>query len=653
MNRIDFETRSKVDLKKVGAWIYSLHPSTEVLCMAYKVGKKKTLLWLPGEPFPEKALGSSVAHLKLFEAHNKYFEQCIWNNILVKKHGFPMLPIACWRCSAAKCAAYGLPRSLEKAGAAIGAKKQKDKEGHLVMLQVTKPRKPTKNNPSVWFDDESRMKKLYSYCKDDVKSEYSLSNAVPPLTKQELKFWKLDQRINQRGVYCDTPLVIASLGIIETLEKRSTEELHKLTNGQVESIGQLEKILTFCADFDVYLDNMQAETIDRALKGKLPTEARKILSLRQLMSKASTKKFQAMLNRVDPNDSRIRELILYCGAERTSRWSGKGIQIQNFPRGEFKEPSDIEAIIELVMEGDIDSLDMMFGNVTEALASILRSCLTAEPGKTLIAGDFKSIEYIVLCWLANCVWAVNMFKDGGDPYKDLASEIYSVPVKEVNGEQRFIGKQAVLGLGYQMGWERFMNDMEQKYNKTITKEFSKQIIDTYRTKYWIVKQLWNDTEILAIRSVLDQCNVGMGSKPVSWEYTKQSLNCILPSGRKLIYHEPQLKTVKRFGKQKLQLSYMGIAPQSKKWIRIHTYGGKLVENIVQAISRDLLAEAMIRIERAKLPIVLTVHDEIVSEVEPEEADMERYLDLLCVVPGWAKGLPIKAEGWTGNRFRKD
>ena len=652
MIRIDFETRSKVDLKKVGAWIYSLHPSTEVLCMAYKVGKKKTRIWLPGEPFP-KYLDVAFGRMDKIEAHNKFFEQCVWTNIMHPKHDFPKVFNQLWRCSAAKCAAYGLPRKLEKAGAAIGARKQKNMDGHIIMLQVARPRKPTKNNPSIWFDDESRMKKLYKYCIDDVKSEYSLSNAIPNLTKQELKIWKLDQRINQRGVHCDTPLVIASLGIIETLEKQSIKELHKITNGEIETLGQLDKILTFCADHDVYLDNMQAETIEKTLKEELPKPVRAILSLRQLMGKTSTSKFQAMLNRVDPNDSRIRELIRYCGAERTSRWSGNGIQIQNFPRGKFKDPTDVEAIIELVMNGDIDSLELLFESVTEALASILRSCLIASPGKTLIAGDFKSIEFIVLCWVANCVWAVNMFRGGGDPYKDLASEIYSVPVKDVNGEQRFIGKQAVLGLGYQMGWKRFKDDMEQKYNRVITTAFSKQIIDTYRSKYWAVQQLWNNTETLAIQAVLDETTVGMGATPIKWEYTEQSLNCILPSGRKVIYHEPKLKTVQRFGKNKLQLSYMGIHPTSKKWVRIHTYGGKLVENLIQSISRDLLAESMLRIERAKLPIVLTVHDEIVSEVEPEKANLKKYLDLLCVVPSWAKGLPIKAEGWTGNRFRKD
>jgi DNA polymerase len=653
VSRIDFETRSKVNVTQVGAWIYSLHPSTEVLCMAYKVGKKRTRLWVPGDPFPE-ALAEPVAKLWLFEAHNKYFEQCIWNNIMVKKHSFPSLPIKVWRCSAAKAAHYCLPRSLEKAGAAIGAKKQKDMEGHLVMMQCSRPRKPTKNNPSMWFDDKTRLKKVYQYCKDDVESEYSLSTMIPPLPKLELKHWKLDQRINQRGVYCDTELVIAALRIIEILEKRALKRVKELTNGQVETTGQLEEILKYCADHFVFLDNMQAETISRKLKEELPEEVREILELRQLMSKASTKKFQAMLNRVDPTDQRIRELILYYGAERTGRWAGKGIQIQNFPRGEFKDPSDIETIIELVMEGDIESLDMLFGNVTGALSSILRSCLCAEPGKTLIAGDFKSIEFIVLCWLSQCHWAVTMFNRGGDPYKDLASEIYSVPVKDVNSNQRFIGKQAVLGLGYQMGWKKFQADMDQKWNVQITAEFSKQVVETYRKKYWAVKQLWNNIEVLAKRAILDRTSVAMGSVPIKWTYEDDILICTLPNGRNLFYHQPKLKPITTsWDEKKLELSYMAIAPQSKKWVRIKTYGGKLSENCVQAISRDLLAEAMLRIERAKFPIVLTVHDEIVAEVEPEKADMKKYLDLLCVVPKWAEGLPIKAEGWTGERFRKD
>ena len=658
MIRLDFETRSRADLKKVGAWNYSKHPSTEVLCCAFLIenvkGADKIIQWKAGQDWPSGLLDVRIGKLELTEAHNAFFEFCIWQNIMVPRHGWPKLPVKVWRCSAAQAAAFGLPRSLEGASNAAGLSVTKDMDGRRIMLKMSRPRKPTKNDSSEWNENPADFRTLYAYNRTDVETETELSRSIPPLTEDELRYWKLDQRINRRGVYCDRELVLAALTMIDRLERKADTELADLTGGAIESIGQRDKIIEFCADRLVFLPNLTASTVKETLADPdLDSEVEAILSLRQSMAKTSTTKFRAMLDRSDPADGRIRETIRYYGAERTGRWAGMGIQPQNFAQGKFKKQKDVEAIIELVRDGDLDMLELAYGSPMTALSSILRACLCAAPGKTLIAADYKSIEARVLAWVSNTVWAVTMFRRGEDPYKDLAATIYDVDPKEVTREQRDVGKRGVLGLGYQMGAKKFGETCKQ-YGNPITKELANQTVEAYRSKYWAVTEFWKNAETLAKHAVRNKTEIDMGSQiPITWEYSKRRkvLYCILPSGRRLVYHDPKIGESDRFAGRE-QLSYAGINSVSKKWERLHTYGGKLTENIVQAIARDLLAAAMLELERSGFQVVLTVHDEIVAETTPAKADLDRFIEIMCNAPQWADGLPVKADGWIGRRFRK-
>jgi DNA polymerase len=649
---LDFETYSECDLRKHGAWIYAQHPSTEILCMAYKIDDGRTKISKGPEWPNDTQLDYAIGQCMPMEAHNAFFEYCIWRFCAVKKYDWPWVPNKVWNCSAARCAAYGLPRSLEKAAIALGLEKQKDMEGRRIMMKLSKPRKPSKNDPSTRHTDPKDYKKLYSYCVDDVETEYALAQAIPQLSKQERKYWRLDQLINRRGVTIDTESVEGALGIINTLAKENNEKISKLTDGRIKTTGQRDKIIEFCEDEFVFIDDLTADTVKGFLKKDLPENVREILTLRQQSSLASVKKLQRMVDMADKNN-RVHETIRYCGAERTGRWAGSGIQPQNFPRKKFAQ-EDITILMPLLRDQNAGQIQEVFGPAQEIIKSALRPMIIAAPGKVFISADYKSIEARVLAWMTNTIWAIRMFRFGEDPYIDMAAAIYGIPASEIDDKQRFLGKIAILALGYGMGFNRFVQ-MCYDAGIIIGQSIVKKAFNTYREKYWQVKNYWNDIEALVKACIRDKDTIHINHLPAKLkiEYAERTLNIHLPSGRILYYHDPklELKTLKN-GHRTTQITYSGIVTGAH-WKRIHTWGGKLTENIDQAISRDLLANAMLKLEKAGYPVVLTVHDEIVCEVEKKKANLNEFKKIMCDLPAWAKGFPIATdEGWVGERFRK-
>ncbi len=656
---IDFETRSEAPIKKTGAWAYAEHPSTEVMCLAAKRDDAPPVIWIPetflrllpadhGLPVVgEGEVRSLIAAADIIEAHNAGFERAIYT-FQMPAEDWPAIPARKWRCSAAKAAAYALPRSLEGAGAALGLPITKDAEGHRIMLKLCKPRKPTKHNPAVWHESPKELMILFNYCLRDVEAEHCLSNALRELSRAEQKLWFLDQEINERGVAADIDAAEAALALIEKHQAALEAELRRITAGGVVSGKQVAAMLAWVNGHGADLPDLTAETIRNALANPngLPADTRRVLEIRRALALSSPAKYQAIIDRAN-SDHCLRGLLIYHGAS-TGRWTGSGVQPHNLPRGAFH---DTDGCIELIKQGDLPTIELLYGDPMTALSACIRPMLCAAPGCELMAADFSSIEGRVLAWLADEKWVLNAYRDGRDMYVVNAARTLGLPEEEITKEQRqHYGKPGELACGYQGG----ANAVRAfGAGKDLTdEEIMEKIVLPWRNARPNITQFWQDMERCVIRAVKTGETVYYRHL-LKWAVRGRFLYCRLPSGRLLAYYKPCLrKREMPWGKAKRQISYTGVDTYTKKWTRQYTYGGKLTENLVQAVARDLLAEAMLRLDDAGFPIVLSIHDEIVCETAEGFWSLEEFENLMVQTPEWAEGLPIAASGWRGPRYRK-
>ena len=651
---IDFETRSEVDIRTAGAWRYAEDKTTEVLCMAYKIDDQESKLWkgLPAEPFPED-LVAAIKEGKVIEAHNAEFEQAIWKHKIVDRHHAPEVPIEQWRCSAAKTAASALPRALGDAGAAMGLPIVKDDEGKKIMMQLARKRVPSASNPDTFWEPHTAPEKfetLWSYCLTDVDGEVCLSNAVPDLSESEQELWFLDQKINQRGINVDMGAIQDFLWCIDRLTERIDKKTVEMTGGKLSTVRKVTAFIKYLNELGCELPDAKKQTIEKFLKDDtLSDEIRILLQYRNVLSKTTTKKFQSMLDRAQA-DGRIRGTLMYHGAS-TGRWSGRGVQPQNLPRGSAK---DIDEVIADFRAKDIDAIVEKYPNPFDAAASCIRAMIIPSEKHDFYCADFSSIEARCLVWLAGDERALELFRQDKDVYIDMASAIYKVPAEDVTPEQRQVGKMAILGLGYGMGWKTFKRNSKMM-GAEIDEEFAKTVVNTYRSKYESVKIFWKQLENVAKAAVSNPGKVVRLGK-IAYCFLNNFLSCKLPSGRLIRYYMPSIQPrVTSWGATQDTLCFMGVDTYTRKWGEQTTYGGKLVENVTQAVARDFMAGAMKRIDEAGWDIVLTVHDELLAEA-PEDAagslTIEKFEDLMAEVPDWGEGCPIAAEGWTGKRYKK-
>jgi DNA polymerase len=603
---IDFETRSACDLKACGAYRYSIDETTSVLCLAYTDG-----FWKPGDNDPVDLL-SHVRNGGLIEAHNAEFEYVIWNNICAVRFGWPRLNLEQLRCSAAKAAALGLPRKLSELGKMLELDVQKGDS--RLMLRMSKPRRHTKNDLSDWHEKPEDLQKLYDYCKQDVAAEMALP--LRCLIDAEQKTWELTAKINERGIYCDTELCTKAIVLAQRYNEELTAELGNITEGRITSPGQVARFLK-----EVPIPDMQADTIDEWLKSdKLNPYQKRLLEIRRALSRSSISKYQAMVNMACP-DNRIRGTLLYHGAH-TGRWSGRGIQPQNLIKG--KVDGDL---FENIEKCDYRAFKAKHPDLFTTLAAGVRGMLRATPGSYLLAGDFNAIEARVVCWLAGDE-NLNTYVRGGDPYIEMAARVFNIPDSQITKEQRQLGKVIVLACGFGMGSEKFQATCET-YGIQIDRQFADYAVQTYRSKYHAVRTFWYQVQDCATQTIAfgetTRC------RGVTFYLQDKYLFCKLPSGRSLAYYNPRLDP---------DITYRD---------DIRTYGGKLVENITQAVARDVLRDALFRLESAGFPVIMTVHDEVVCEGGGEEG---HFKELMEVVPPWAEGLPIKVETWRDERYKK-
>jgi DNA polymerase len=628
---IDFESYSEADLRKLGPWGYSLSPSTEVLCMAWAINDGKPHLWKPGEPLPAFVKDPTGYEL---HAWNSFFEYCLWHHT----QGWLAVPVAQWVDPSAQAAALALPRSLAGCGAALGLPQdqQKNKRGRYLIQRLCVPYRGKRTQ------DALLMEELYAYCQQDVIAERAIERQLRPLTRTERAVWELDQAINIRGIGVDTAAVDDALVLLEQVSADLESEVSEITDGALTNVRQRQVVMDWCAGQGCALQSFDKNFLKRALAvDGIPPNVRRVIEIRLQLGKTSTAKYAA-LKALAADDGRAHGLLRYHGAS-TGRWSGQLVQPQNFVRSAF---ADVDTCIDLIRHRDAHLLRAVYDDPMEALSSSLRGMLRAAPGRRLLVADYSAIEARVLAWLAGQTDVLDVFRGHGKIYEHTASRLYGIPIETVTKEQRFVGKVATLALGYQGGANAFMR-MAEVYGVEIDEPRANRIKRDWRAANLRITGFWYAVETDAMNAV-----TGAGEPPntsaVAFRKIGDSLFCRLPSGRCLAYREPLIKP----GKYGDQLTFMGVESVSRKWMRRATYGGSLVESATQGVARDLLAEAMLRLDKAGYPIVLSVHDELIAEREKSEGSLDEFISIMTELPTWAKGLPIDAEGFECDRYRK-
>jgi DNA polymerase len=674
---VDFETRSAIELRDVGLDNYALHPSTSPWCMGYTLDDEEPRIWIPGEDFPADA--RLLADVVVY-AHNAAFELAIWNKICVPRYNWPVLNPSNVRCTMAMAYAMGLPGSLDKAADAVKLDMRKDAEGARLMMQMSRPREVRDNSlrspgpyaEYVWWDDEAHRHRLYEYCKQDVRVERALEKLLLPLSPTEQRVWELDYEINTRGIPLDLVAVKAARLLIDIESGRLNKEMRKVTDNYVGFITEVARLVAWLRLQGVEIDSLaKADVVDALNEDDLPEKARAALLIRQEAGRTSNAKLDTMLSVVGP-DARIRQALQYHGAGRTGRWAGRRIQPQNLPRPILSGPEIDDILTFMVGMPPADSvsrIETLYGPVTSAVSDCLRGLIRAPLGRVLMAGDYSNIEGRGIAWLAGEDSKLDAFRDqdagtGPEIYTLTASKIYRIPSGEIDRKspKRQIGKVAELALGYQGGVGAFQR-MAKTHGITVPVAEAEAIKDAWRDAHPRIVDYWRALEDAAYAAVLHPGTIhsaGHKGRRVLFRVRGSFLFCLLPSGRLMAYPYPSIKPrTMPWGDSKDCVHYWTVDGLSNKWQETHTFGGKLAENVTQAVCRDILADAMLRVTAAGHEIVLHVHDEIVAEIDEPLAhekamgfELKSFLDLMSAQPKWSDGLPIHVDGWWGTRYRK-
>lgn len=650
---VDVETRSTVDLRRTGVYPYAAHPTTDVWCVCWAVDDGPLRVWHMGRPVPQEFIDLAADPNVFFTAWNAAFERIIFRDLLTPRHGFPAIPLERWVCTMVLGKASGVPGSLEQAAIALGLQEQKDAAGSRLMMQMAKPRAMA-DGSLVWWDDAGRRKRLAQYCAQDVVVERAIRAILPPaMDRRERQIYLLDQRINDRGVRIDIDLVEAMHAVAGKEQVRLSREIKRVTRGVVPGITKLADLRDWVSvRVGESIATLDKEAVALWLDRDIPEDVREALVILREGSKSSVKKLSAMRAAAGEGD-RARGLLQYYGAG-TGRWAGRLIQPQNFPRGSVKVTPDV---IDALRATTLAAI-RQFGEPLEVISSALRGCLIAPEGEDFVVADFNAIEARVVAWLAGQSDLVELFRTGGKVYEEMGATIYNRPASEIlnPSEERNVAKETVLGGGFQMGGPRFRRQLAKR-GIEVTEAFAKETIDAYRTKNHRIVALWysmQDTAIAAVtRGARRPISVPGTNGRLSFRVRGHWLAMGLPSGRSLWYCNPRI--VERevpWGGAKPAVEIDTVNGYTRKWEAQAMYGGLWTENATQAVARDLMADAMFRVEEAGFRVALTVHDEIIATVRHDDLALETFVDLLAVTPAWAAGCPVIAEGWRGARYRK-
>lgn len=666
----DFETASDASLKRVGAWVYAEHPTTEILTFWWG-DEHKRQCWHPGDDRTALLAAANDTNLT-FVAFNAGFEKAIWRTIMMPDFGFPDIPNYRWADVQAVAAMKVLPQDLDRCIQVLRLPIMKDKVGSKATIALSKPNKRGEYDRSV-----AAMQATDAYCEQDILAEAGLHARLGWLPPGERSVWLLNQRINERGLRLDLPYIRAAQQVVDRATEPLALEFQELTGGL--DFTQMAKIKDWCAGHGVSLPDMQKETLakvlgedidetendddfdDGSIHIDLPDRVRRALSIRQLIGSASIQKLARMRDCVC-SDGRARGLLQYHGTG-PGRSAGRLFQPHNFPRGTTRvdgKAPDPEALVEAIMTGDPDYVEMLFGPPVEAVVSGLRHAIIAAPGRVLLSGDYAGIQARTVLAVAGQHDKTALMAAGVDIYCDMASQIYGRKVTKEDTEARQTGKNSVLGLGFQMGARKFQFKYAQKFPLETDEDHPEiisceKIVQTYR-KEWAPKvpYVWYGLQDAAVAAVWEKKT--HSAYGVEYRLEDGWLSARLPSGRKIWYFNPTpIRKAMPWNKNDVRPAFTYQAMKMGQWRTIDAFGGQLTENVVMGIERDLMTNAMFKCEKNGFPICLEIHDQIVAEPLRADADVKAFEQIMEEVEPWVKAIQIPVSVDVAEpmlRFRK-
>ena len=651
---IDIETRSSIDIKKAGAYRYAQSEDFRILLFAYQWGTKPVEIidLAQGERIPERLVKALKNPDVIKHAYNAAFEWYCLN-----RAGYET-PIGQWRCTMVHGLYCGYTAGLEATGKAIGLPEDKRKlsVGKALIRYFCTPCKPTKSNGGrTWNEPKHAPEKwelFKEYCKQDVVTEHEILRRLNqfPMPEDEISIWQMDVRMNAFGVRVDRELISGALHIDDVCRQVLTEEAAAITG--VDNPNSTVQLMEWLEGNGVQADNMRKDTVSELLAGENTPEVQRMLEIRQQLGKTSIKKYMAV-DAARCSDDRVRGLTQYYGANRTGRWAGRLVQMQNLPRNYLKT---LDGARKIVKAGNYEGLRLIYGNVPDTLSQLIRTAFIPSEGNKFVVADFSAIEARVIAWLAGEQWVNEVFATHGKIYEATASQMFHVPVERIkkgNPEYslRQKGKVATLALGYQGGVNALI--AMGALNLGLTEEELPDIVQRWRQANRRICDLWYAVEQAALAVMQTAQPQAINGLIFSLEgdvvYGQCFLTVQLPSGRKLFYPKPFLQE-NQFGK--MAVHYYTVGQQTRKWEVASTYGGKMTENIVQAIARDCLAETLKRIDARGLQVVFHVHDEVIIDA-PMEVTADEICGLMAEPISWAPGLILKGAGFESQYYMKD
>ena len=641
---LDLETFSDVDLSKCGVYKYASSPAFEILLFGYSVdgGAVQVVDLACGGEIPADILAALEDENVMKWAYNAQFERICLSRFL----GFPVgsyLDPSSWHCSMVWAATLGLPMSLENVGTVLGLEKQKLTEGKELIRYFCVPCKPTKTNGgrvrNLPEHDMEKWQRFKAYNLRDVEAEMQIQQRLVkfPVSDFVWEEYRQDQEINDRGIGVDMDMVRQAIAMDGRSKSELSVAMKKLT--ELENPNSVQQMKLWLADNGLETDSLDKKAVAGLLK-EAPEPLKTVLTLRQQLAKSSVKKYQAMENAVCA-DSRAHGMFKFYGANRTGRFSGRIIQLQNLPQNHIP---DLEQARELVKCGDYDALSMLYEDIPDTLSQLIRTAFVSQDGRKFIVADFSAIEARVIAWIAGERWRLKAFEDGGDIYCASASQMFHVPVEKhgVNGHLRQKGKIAELALGYggSVGALKSMGALDMG----LAEEELQPLVNAWRDSNPNITEFWWDVDH-AVKECIKK-RMPTETHGIRFSYQSGMLFITLFSGRRLAYVKPRIGE-NRFGGE--SVTYMGVGG-TKKWERLESYGPKFVENIVQATARDILCYAMQTLKNCA--IVATVHDEIIIEAD-NRMSVEAVCEQMGRTPPWAKGLVLRADGYSCSFYQKD
>lgn len=642
---IDIETYSSVNLQKAGFYKYAESDDFEVLLFAYAIDNHETIIvdLAKGETIPDVILDALQDESIIKWAFNAQFERVCLSRYLGMKQGEFLNPKS-WRCSMIWSAYLGLPLSLEKVGQVLGLDKQKLSQGKDLIRYFCVPCKPTKGNQertrNHFYHDMEKWEQFKRYNVRDVDTEKAIQNklskfSVPDFIWEE---YQLDQLINDKGIQVDLNFVEKAIQLDEDVRNQLLNKMQEMTH--LENPNSVKQLKDWLALKDVQTESLDKKAVQEMVNQN-HGEIAEVLSIRLKLAKSSIKKYQAMRD-VACFDSRCRGMFQFLGASRTGRFSGRNIQLQNLPRNYLEE---LDAVRLIVRHGNHEGLMLLYDDIPDLLSQLIRTAFIPKTGHRFFVADFSAIEARVLAWLAGERWREKLFKNGGDIYCMSASQMFGVPVEKhgQNSELRQKGKIAELACGYGGSTGALINMGALEMG--LAEEELSPLVSVWREANPNIVDLWWEVDKAVKESITKR--IQTSTHGIIFNCQSGLLRITLPSGRKLTYVKPQIG-VNKFGGE--SVTYEGIGG-TKKWERIESYGPKFVENIVQAIARDILVHAMQMLNK-KYTIVAHVHDEVIIEASSNER-IEEICSIMCDSPEWANGLILNADGYVCDFYKKD